>query len=240
MAATNPVKGRIDAGDPNKLGDFDHLLKMGAILRSQINQVIRKKVPAADGAQLATLSGLGCVAKGAPAASILRAKAYTGGVTAKELAPQAYGATPATGQIAVAPNGELVVLAADAWTDVDVTYAPERGDVITLPELPVAAGILTLPTSVLDAAGKRKAILLLSANLTKVSAGVVTGPKIILIPAGTLGAPALPATTKAQLSLDGLIVQFNDATDHGTAAIVSLLLVTADDLDTILESEAQF
>jgi hypothetical protein len=235
MSATNPIKKILDYANLNTLADFFKKLKIGAILRAQLPQVLRQQIPAADSSQLATVKSLGVVAKGATAASIMRARAWTGGVTALELAIQAYGTTPGSGQIAVAPNGDIVVLASDAWTDLDVTYQPERGDVVVLPELPVVAGVLTLPSSVLDSDGTRRAILLLSAQAT---AGAVIGQKIVLIPAGTKGAPALPATTKAQLSLDGQIVEFNNATDAVTKAIVTLLIVSADDLDTLLESES--
>lgn len=235
MPATNPLKDRFSVADPNTLPDLLRTIQFGRLLRDQIPQNIRKQAPAADASQLATLQSFGVCAKNAPAASILRARAWRGTTTPAELAVQAYGTTPSSGQIAVAPNGDIVVLAADAWLDVDVTYAPERGDRIDLPPLPVATGVLTLPNNVLDAAGRRNTILLLSATVT---AGVTLGSKIVLVPAGTKGSPALPATTKVQLSLDGLVVEFNNATDAVTMAQVSLLVVATADLDSLLESES--
>lgn len=237
MSATNPIKSILDQAKPDTLADLLRTVKFGQLLRQQMPQVVRKQAPAADVSQLATLQSLGVVAKGAPAAAILRARAWAGTTTPAELTVKTYGTTPGSGEIAVAPNGDIVVLASDAWTDLDVTYMPERGDIVVLPELPVATGVLTLPTSVLDAAGDRKAILLLSAKAT---AGSVVGDKIVLVPAGTQGSASLPATTKAQMSIDGLTVQFNNATDAVTKAIVTLLICAAADLDTILESESAF
>jgi hypothetical protein len=173
-ATTNPLKNAFDTAKPETIADLLRLVAFGDVLRNQLPQVLRKQAPVADAAQLGTLQSFGILAKGAPAASILRARAWRGTATPEELAVQAYGTTPATGQIAVAPNGELVVLAADAWLDVDVTYMPERGDVVQLPPLPVATGLLTLPRSVLDASGNRTAILLLSAVVTAVSSGAAT------------------------------------------------------------------
>ncbi len=228
------LKTVLNLAKPDTLADHLRTVKLGTLLRQQLPQVLRKRNPAADASQLAAVESLGCVAKGAPAAAILRARAFTGGTTAAALTVAAHSTTPSSGEIAIAPNGDIVVLASDAWTDVDVTYMPERGDVVVLPELPVATGILTLPSQVLDAAGTRKAILLLKAVAT---AGTLTGEKIVLAPAGTSGSTSLPATTKAQMTLDGLKIQFNNATDAVTKAVVTLLIVAADDLDTLLESE---
>ena len=79
----------------------------------------------------------------------------------------------------------------------------------------------------LDANGNRMAILLISAVVTAVSSGTATGAKNVLVPAGTIGATSLPATGKAQMTLDGLGVQFNNATDHVSQAQVTLLVVSA-------------
>jgi hypothetical protein len=235
-ATTNPLKNSFDTAKPETIADLFRIIALGDVLRDQLPQVLRKQLPVSDPAQLGTLQSFGCPAKGAPAASILRARAWRGTTTPAELTIEAYGATPGSGQIAVAPNGDIVVLAADAWLDVDVTYMPERGDVVVLPPLPVATGLLTLPKTVLDASGNRMAILLLSAVVTAVSSGTALGAKNVLVPAGTIGATALPATGKAQMTLDGLGVQFNNATDHVSQAQVTLFVVSANDLDTLLES----
>jgi hypothetical protein len=234
----NPLKNALDAAKPDTLADIFRTIALGDVLRDQIPQVLRKQAPAADPSQLSTLQSFGVVAKGAPAAFIARARGWrvsSAGATPEELAPQAYGATPSTGQIAVAPNGDVVVLASDNWVDVDVTYLPERGDVVVLPPLPVASGLLTLPDNVLDANGNRMVILLLGANATVATA---QGQKKILVPAGTLGSPSLPSAGQARLTIDGLGVEFNTGTDAVTQAVVTLLVVSANDLDTLLEQSS--
>jgi hypothetical protein len=102
-----------------------------------------------------------------------------GGGTPGELVVDGYGTTPGAGHIAVAPNGDIVCLAADKYTSVDVVYQPEKYDLIEVVGAPVAANILTLPAA---AAG---AIVLLEATAT---AGGALGAKIPLIPGS--GAPA--------------------------------------------------
>ncbi len=221
--ATNPLKDQIDAANPNTLADLMRKIQLGQVLRGQLPQVLRKQNPAADAAQLATLESL-VLPNDAKATSILRATVRAGGVTG-ELAVQAYGTTPSTGQIAVAPNGDIAVLAADAITDMDVVYLPERGDVVTV-TADVATGVLTIPAPYVS----RGVIALLDANAT---VGTVTGRKKILVPAA-----GLPATTKAQLNLAKSTVSFNNATDAVTKASVTLLLAAAIDLDTTLEAES--
>ena len=118
-ATTSPLKNSFDTAKPETIADLLRVIAFGDVLRDQLPQVLRKQAPAADAAQLGTLQSFGCPAKGAPAASILRARAWRGTTTPAELTVEPYGTTPASGQIAVAPNGDLVVLASDAWLDVD-------------------------------------------------------------------------------------------------------------------------
>jgi hypothetical protein len=224
-------KDSMNRADLNTVADQLRTVKLGKLLRGQLPQVIRKSVPVLDGAQLATLTS-NVLPNDAKACTVIRANGRSiggggSGTIGADLAIQAYGATPGANQIAVAPNGDIVTLAADKWTDLDITYLPERGDVVVLPELPVAVGLLTLPSMVLDAAGTSRAIYLINAVVT---AGTVTGRKIILVPAA-----GLPATTKAQIHTNKLQVQFNNATDAPTKAVVTLLITAADDLGAILE-----
>lgn len=237
-ANQDALKNAIDNAKPETISDAFRTIALGDVLRDQIPQVLRKQQPAADPSQLASVQSLGTVAKGAPAAIIMRARSWAGTATPQELAPQAYGTAPAAGQIAVAPNGDIVVNAADAWTDMDVTYIPERGDIVTLPPLPVVAGVLTLPSNVLRSDGSRTVLLLVNATATAIGAGGISGAKAVVVPAGTQAAPVLPATTQASLSIDGLTVEFNSATDKVTQAQVTLLVVSAADLDTLLEQSS--
>ena len=115
------------------------------------------------------------------------------------------------------------MLAADVERGLELVYVPQRGEVVEF-TLPVASGILTIPST-----WSGKAILLLEAEVTKVSSGSNTGKKIILVPA-----TAATATTKAALSKDRTKVYFNDATDHVSEARVKLLVQPDADLLDIL------
>ena len=63
-----------------------------------------------------------------PAAAVLWAYAKAGSGTPGQLAVVAYGTSPSAGEIGIASNGKIVTAAADAWTNVDVCYVPEKGD----------------------------------------------------------------------------------------------------------------
>lgn len=213
----------------NTLADQAKALKLGNVLLGQLPQSKRKLNPSALGVGSYTLATLHALQLPdySHAATVLRATVRAGGVTG-ELAPQAYGATPGTGQIAVAPNGDIVVLAADAITDLDVTYVPERGDVLS-PVFPVVSNVLTLPTGAPWFA--RGVVLLLEAEALT---GTSTGKKIVLIP----GAGA-PAAGQARLNLAKTTITFAVA-DAVTRARVKLLIGQADDLQTVLNETGSF
>ncbi len=202
------------------------VLKLGDLLLGQMVQSKRKLNPSALGVNPSTLGTLHALQLGnnARAASVLRATVRAGGVTG-ELTPVAYGTTPTTGQIAVAPNGDIVVLAADAITDMDVVYAPERGEVMS-PVFPVVSNVLTLPSSAPWMANG--VVLLLAATALN---GTSVGSKIVLAP----GAGA-PAAGQARLNIAKNTITFAVA-DAVTRAQVTLLLgvTPAADLQAVLD-----
>jgi hypothetical protein len=213
----------LSKADPNVLADILRKINLAQVLRGQVPQFLRRKVPAA-GVQLATLETL-VLADDAKASSIVRATVRAGGVTG-ELTPQTYGTTPATTQIAVAPNGDIAVLAADAITDIDVHYLPERGDVYET-TMPVVSDVLTPSTTF--TASPRGIVLLLEAEAVDATS---TGDKVVLVP----GAGA-PAAGQARLNVAKTTVTFA-AADAVTRARVKFLLVALQDLDALLEAEA--
>ena len=219
------TKASFDRANPNTLADLLRKVGIGQLLRGQIPQQLRKKNPAADAAQLATVEQVG-LANDAKASSILRAyaRATSAAGTLGALTVVAPGTTPGDGEIAVAPNGDIVTLAASAYTDVDVAYVPERGDVVVVEELAVAANVLTIPARLTT----KGVVLLLDANATEAGA---TGRKIVLVP----GAGA-PAAGQARLNLAKSTVTFAGA-DAVTKAVVTLLVVAAKDLDALLEAD---
>src|SRR5580693_6376495 len=106
------IRQYLDVASPQGLADVLRLILFGRFMRSQ-DVVLQTAAPAADLSQLSTLSSFNLDVQ-APAASVQRAYSRVG--TTGELANQAVNTTPSTGQIAVAPNGGIVVLTSDAQT----------------------------------------------------------------------------------------------------------------------------
>lgn len=208
---TDTLVDALNRAHPAGLPDHLRYLKLGQLFGGHLPQQLLAQDPAAQTYELATVEGLG-LPYYSRAVKIDRAVARAGGVTG-ELTLAAYGATPSTGEIAVSPSGDIVTLASDAITSLDVYYRPVAGDVAEV-TLPVATGVMTLPSHL-----SGKALLLLEAEATVVDTGGVSGAKIILVPA-----TAATATTKAALSVDRTKVYFNNATDLVLQARVKLLV----------------
>lgn len=221
------LKNRINAANPNQLPQELQIIKYGDVLRASTTYLRKKNPDAAanSNSQLATLDTL-ALNDDAKAATILRAyaRATAAAGTLGELSIQAYGATPADGQIAVAPNGDIVVLAASRYTDIDVTYQPDKADLTEI-TLTVVANVLTLPAA-LTALGVNA---LLQAVAT---VGTSIGEKIILVP----GAGA-PAAGQARLNLAKSTVTFAVA-DAVTQATVKVALAASVDVDALLTANS--
>lgn len=218
------TKDAFDRADPNLLADLCRTIGLGKLLRGQVPQQLRRKHPAADVSQLATMQSF-ALPNDAKASQILRAyaRATSGGGTLGELAVQAANASPADSQIAVAPNGDIVTVATSNYEQVDVTYIPCRGDVVTLTGQQVAANVFTIPAALTT----RGVIYLLACAAVT---GTVTGNNIIVAPGGVS-----VTTVQANLNAAKTLVQFVVA-DAVTTCNVTFLVAAASDLDTILES----
>ena len=220
------LKDSMNRANPNTISDAFRKVALGQTMGSDVKQTVRRfnfDTAAADPYNLATLDTLS-LDDGAKAISILRAyaRATAAAGTLGELAPQAFAATPADAQIAVAPNGDIVVLAASRYTDVDVEYIAARGDVVEV-VLPVAANVATLPAS-----WTTPGVLM----VTEVEAlvGTSIGKKIVLVP----GAGA-PAAGQARLNLAKTTVTF-PAADAVTSCRVRAMISAAIELKKVLES----
>lgn len=213
------MKASFNRANPNTLADLFRKIGLGDLLRGQINQSLRMAEPAADVSQLATLESFGLAAKNTAAAEITRAyaRATNAAGTLGELAIQAPNATPADAQIAVAPNGDIVVLAASDYVDVDVEYVPARGEVVTLEDQAVVANVFAIPVEYTA----RGVVYLMSAT-GRTIAGVATD-KIIV-------APGAPAATQAALDVPKANVNFN-AADAVVSCDVTLLVSPSRDFD---------
>jgi hypothetical protein len=224
VANDSTERAALDKVNPNTLPDHLRLIALGSLLQGQIPQVRRNvdmDAEGTDAGNLATLDAL-VLPGGGRANSIQRATVRAGGVTG-ELTVVAFGTTPSTGEIGVAPNGNLVTLGTDAITDMDVNYLPERGDVLES-TFPVVSDTLTLP----DAITARGVVLLLDVEAVE---GTVTGRKIVLVPGSA------PAAGQAALDVAKATVAFQ-ATDAVTRATVKLLLAPLEDLCDVLEAAA--
>lgn len=223
-------KDQLNQANPNNVASLLQEARLGDVLRA-LPVYLRKQAPIAGAAANGNLTTVDVIRlpDDAKAASILRASVRAGGSTG-EFTPQAYGATPATTQVAVTPCGDIAFInATDLVTDADVVYVPEKGEVVEY-EGSVATGVLTLPTEWTT----RGVVLLLDAEIT---AGSVTGKKIILVPVAGAG---LPAAGRAQLTSNKTTVSFNNATDAGTKAKVKCLIAqaAAKELNAMLDDSA--
>jgi hypothetical protein len=212
------LKNQLNKADPNTLPDMFRVVQLGDVLRA-IPTSLRKKTPAADAGVLATLQSI-VLAEDAKANTIFRAYARTATAGAGELTVVGPNVTPTSGQISVAPNRDIVVLAADAITELDIVYLPEKCDIIEL-TFPVVSNTMTLPASVTSLG----VIAMLEATAI---VGTIPGKKIILAPAGSA-----PATGQARTNVARSTIAFN-GTDAVTSATVKLAVSAAVNLDALL------
>ena len=179
------LRQSLNRADPNTLADMLRSAGLGDALRSLPVALRGVNVNAqpASASQPAALS-LQCIAlpEDAKAASILRATALAGTGSKGELTISAFSVTPVATHAAVAPNGDLVFLANDAYTSVNVDYVPERGDVVAGLVLPVNTStyLASLPSPYAGAA-----VLLMACTA---SVGTSGGAKSILAPQATVTA----------------------------------------------------
>lgn len=223
------TKDSINGANPNTLPDLMRSARLGDVLRAQTVQVRRKQNPDTAGVSpydLATLDVIQLPDDG-KATDILRAYARAGTAAAGGLTRVAPNVTPMTTEIAVTPAGNIALLAADAYTDVDIEYYGARGESFSIDVSAVVANVLTIPATL----ATRGVVLLMEAEALT---GTATGKKIVLAP----GAGA-PAAGQARLNLAKSTVTFAAADAVATARVKLLLVETSGrDLDSVLRSDA--
>ena len=208
---TRTMKDGINAANPSTIADMFRVIQLGDVLRGQIPQVVRNITPAPRPGLDPALPGCG-LPHHARAAVMLSAYARGGFTSSGPLS---------TGQLTVAPNGDLACQVVDAFTGLDVIYIPQRGDVVSITSA-VAADVLTLPKTLTT-------VLLLDATVDN---GTALGSKIITVPGAT------PAAGRAALDTAKTMVKF--APGEATRATVTLLVASAADLTTLLDSPQTF
>ena len=231
---TRTFRQALNVGSSQTFHDASLQMRFGNVLRKHLKVDLRMKTPAVDAAVLSTLAVFPMDPE-APASTILRGYARVagqGGGTPVELAVQALYTTPQTGQVAIAPNGKIVILAADKYSSVDVEYMPADGAQVILKNCPVTSNAYALPTAVTS----RGVVYLVDANAT---AAGVTGRKNIESPSGS----AASATNKARLDLAKTSVKFA-AADAVTLCDLTLYIGNVSDtedntdLDALLQSDS--
>ncbi|MEE9532843.1 MAG: hypothetical protein V3W06_00360, partial [Acidimicrobiia bacterium] len=169
-----------DAGNQNSIGQFNELAKIGTALG-----LLKRFVSGA------VVTNVMVLPDDAKAGAIVSAYATVGTVTGV-LTP-VLGA-PATTQVSITANGDIVFQATDAVTAAEVTYTTPEGQLIT-ELITVTASVGTL------LAGKSAALL--------VSASVVTGvvPGALTVDFRGL----VPATGEVVIDDTGVLINFNAA-----------------------------
>lgn len=219
------IQQTIDRSDPNTLADILRAMKFGSVLRA-LPTALRKSGTAASAFVNAGALITSNQSDLAPAAAVHTAYARAGaGAPAALTLAVAY--PPVAGEYAIAPNGKIVTAVADAWTDLDVMYQPEKGDIVEFDfTVDPATGILALPNNITTPG----AVMLLEAtSLT----GTVTGAMEIM-PPGTAAAAG-----QAELSADKSQVTFGVA-DAVSSARVKLLVSSSVDVSAFLDSLSNF
>lgn len=207
-------------------GDILRKIQLGDFLRGQVPQVRHGLVPVTGGSYDPGSSAVVVLPDTGKANTILRATSRAGTSTG-ELTNDGYTQTvPSAAHIAIDPCGNLMFASTTDVTSVDVSYIPERGDVLEL-VLPVASNEIDFGASITA----QFPILLLEAESL---AGTLTGKLHVLAPTNSN-----PATTKAVLNLAKTKVLFASA-DAVTRARVKILVQTAAGLNSILDAPAAF
>jgi len=217
----------MNMANPNTLADTQRLVGAGDLLADNNPVTLRQQTPTANnsGAPISTTQQIR-LPNGAKACQILRATSRAGTAGGQLVVDTVLSnSAPASGHVSVQPNGDIALLTSDGMTGVDITYVPERGDVVVLTSVDVASDLYIFPAALTA----RGVVSLLSA-VSEV--GTLTGNLRVLLPV-----TAAPATTKAQLSLAKDRVQFA-AADAVTKASITLLVSAAINLSAVLAADS--
>jgi hypothetical protein len=223
---SNEIKQQsINRSDLNTLSDILRAMKFGDVLRA-LPTALRKSSTATNAFVASNVHVLTKQSDLAPAATVFSVYARAGaGVPGMLNKSASY--PPASGEYAIAPNGKIVTWGADAWTDVDVMYLPEKGDVEEFDfTVDPTTGILALPTNITMIG----AVMLLEATALT---GTATGAKIIMSPGTDV------AAGQAALNANKTQIAFAPA-DGVTSAHIKLLVASSVDVSAMLDSMSEY
>jgi hypothetical protein len=203
--------------DPNTLADQLRAMKIGDDLLTGHKRTLRAQVPV-------VATGVVALPNTCKARRIIGGWARTGTGTLGNLAPSAFSATPADGELGITATGDLIInIAAVTYTSFDAEYEPIDGDVVTI-TLPVAANVATIPT--------RFGPLVQVISCTG-TVGTTLGAKVILFP-GAGG----PAATQCRPNLALTTLTFN-AGDALTEISVTFIKSRAVERGSVLLADSQ-
>jgi hypothetical protein len=221
------VREALNRLDVSAIADAFRGVALGDVLRG-LPVYLRGVAPNNSGTpQNVSTEGVVQLPEDAKAAFIFRCTVKASGVADGEFTIEPYGTTPATTEVAVAPNGDIVFLASDAVTSADIIYLPQKGDVLgnnqysKLGVTSLTLSVLSTGQALLPAPYAGLAVLLMQANVTAAGTGGVTGQKQILVPAS-----AATAAGTAALSKDGKSIWLNHTTDLPTQVVVDVLVAS--------------
>lgn len=213
------VKDSLNTANPQNLADNLRSVALGDMMRAETTH-LRAQAPAVNSSNLSSLKAV-ALPDDAKASYILRAYARAGSAGTGEMSVQSFGTTPTSGQIAVAPNGDIVTLGSDAITNLDVVYVPEKVDIVTLTGT-VTSNAFAIPSS----------YTVVSLHSATANTGTVTGAEVILTPSGSAA-----TTGTCRLDVAKANVKFYSG-DAVTNCTVTLGVVKAVDSNAVLESAA--
>src|SRR5574343_977471 len=152
--ANETIREALNRANDNSLPNLAQAVALGDLLTQHVPRVVRANVP--DVAALTSEAGLSedrIVLPGYCKAGRIRrawARSTSAGGTLGEMTVTALGADPGAGEIAVAPNGDIVTRALDAYTSVDIDYMPAPGKVVVVEDVVVVpgTGVCTLSAEV--------------------------------------------------------------------------------------------
>jgi hypothetical protein len=216
------LKAALNRSNPNSLASMLKSVLFGDVLRREPTQ-LRAVALTLDPYGPASNTSI-VLPDDAKCEVVLAGYARTGTGATRQLIPQPPGAAVGTaGYVAPSANGNIAFYPTDAFTSVDVLYIPKHIHVLEV-TLPVATGVVTLPT------GVGTACELLEAQRADTS----TANLVVTVPAATNSSTGTACFDLAKTHV--LLV----SADAATSVRLKLGVVDPVDINALLEATSAF
>ncbi len=232
----NSLVAAFNRAQPGSLPAMFASIQLGTQIRQKLHAQLRDTALTVDPYGPASNTSI-FLPDDCKAAAVATAYARAGtGTVGPLVADAGFSTGPAAGHVGVGYDGNIIFHAADAWTSVDVTYRPECQDCVEA-TLPCVSGVVTLPPGLIapyvNAAGVAQpggAVTLMEAQRADTSTAqlIVTAMSATNTTTGT----ACFDLAKAHVLLD--------SADGATSVRVKLGIVSAVDLNALLEAASSF